>query len=400
MKLTDQFVATVQPAAKVAFYRDDEQSGFHLRVSSMGKKVWALEVKIRGRQYSRTIGPATVYKAREARLLAKKIIGELIQGVDSIADLKTEEKARRQEALKRKSLETIGEASLAYVTTVKLKPATVAFYEKLTNLYLKDFANTPLRDVDGDWVREAFEKVSKGTSALQATKTVRYVKTLCLWRELPNPIPVRLRLATPKARQARLEPEDGRRLWVSLQGLLKHHYGAFTATLLLTGCRTSELSSLRVQDVDLVAGYFKLYDTKNGRDHKVYIADVTASVLSPFLKGRKPSDLVFAGSGEGRATQRILQGTKTWSNHDLRKLFAIVAMEVAIPYPVIKAALNHSSGDVTLAHYAQATPAQLRACWERIAAYFIEPVCNTFNEPHCAPTHIPVRSHDEGKVLH
>lgn len=385
MKITDAFLAAVEPTEKLTCYRDDEQPGLTLRVYPTGQKAWYLELRIRGRLYNRKVGPSHVYKTREARTIVRQLIGELIQGVDSQAELKARDKAAKKEASERRKAETIELACERYIQSVELKPATITFYKKLLGNGLKPYAGKILKEVDPELIRQAFAEISERVSALHATKCVRFIRTLCLWRELPNPIPQRLRLATSKPRQARLDPGDGVRIWKELQASIKTPSGAYVAIMLLTGCRTNELSSLTVGQVDLAAGYFKLADTKNGRDHKVYLSEQASKVITRFVKGKKPEEVVFERAKEGRLARSRLQEKKEWSNHDLRKLFAIVAMEIGIPYPVIKAALNHTSGDVTLAHYAHATPAQLRACWERVAAFYTRTECSTsktINEPH------------------
>lgn len=370
MKITDAFVSTVQPTQQLMVYKDDEQPGFRLRVYPAGTKIWYLETRIRGRLYNRKIGSATLYKTREARSLAKQLIGELVQGVDSQSNLKDRDREAKKAASERRHAETIEQASNQYLSTVDLKPATLKYYRKLITRGLNDYGRKILCEVDADFIRRIYEEISARVTPLHATKCVRYIRTLRLWRELDNPVPTRMRMAASKPRQARLEPSDGSRIWAMLQPYLTTSPGAYLALMLLTGCRSSELSNLLVEQVDLSEGYFRLKETKNGRDHKVYLSHAASEIIAPFVKGKEPGEVVFIRSKEGRSVKERLQSQKPWSNHDLRKLFAIVAMEIGVPYPVIKAALNHSTGDVTLTHYAQATPSQLRSCWEKVATFY------------------------------
>ena len=370
MKLTDPIVASIQPSEKIESYRDDEQFGLTLRVYPNGTKNWYLEARLNGRLYNRKIAPVSVYKTREARMMVKQLIGELVQGKDAKLDRKQKLKAEREEAAKLRKAENIQKAHQKYVSTVQIKPSTVLFYKKLLENGLKPYSQTRLHEVDSDFIRSIFEEISSRVTPLHATKCVRYIRTLCLWRELPNPVPHRMRLESSKPRQARLDPQDGLLIWKRLQETPKRVSAAYLSVMLLTGCRTTELSTLKVGQVDLVAGYFKLADTKNGRDHRVYLSEPAAAIVARFMKGKDADEVVFTNAKEGRAIKEKLQDIKEWSNHDLRKLFAIVAMEIGIAYPIIKAALNHSTGDVTIAHYAHATPSQLRSCWERIGDYY------------------------------
>lgn len=377
MKLTDMFAAGVKPTQKLETYRDDDLRGFALFVYPTGVKTWYMESRINNKLFKRKIGNVQIYKCREARDIFKKWIGELAGGVDSKLELRNRMKQEKLEAEKLRKAETIQMASDAYLSTMNVKMTTWRFYTKLMENGLAPYAGKPLHEVDSDWIREAFEKISETNTPIQATKCIKYVKSLCLWRELGNPIPPRMRLATPKPRQARLDPQDGIAIWNAVQPYIKTVSGAYLATMLLTGCRTGELSTLTVGQVDMLEGYIKLLDTKNGRDHKVYLSKKASEIIARFIKGKNSSDLVFPKADNGRQVFRQIKGDKDWSNHDLRKLFAIVSMEIGVSYPVIKAALNHSTTDVTLAHYAQATPSQLRACWDHVSAYYTETKCKT-----------------------
>jgi integrase len=391
MKLTDAFVSAVQPTESVVVYRDDEQPGFCVRIYPTGVKIWYFESRIRGRLYNRKIAPVAVYKTREARALAKQWAGELVQGIDSQKQLKERDREATREASQRRRAETLSQAADTYLRTVELKPSSVGFYKKLLQGGLKRHSNLILKEITPDDIREIAADISERNSPLQAGKCVRFIRTLCLWRELPNPMPNRIRLAASKPRQARLEPEDGAKIWKALQSLVRKPSGAYLAVMLLTGCRTSELSNLTVGQVDFGSGSFQLANTKNGRDHKVYMSAPVLAIVSRLSKGKQVHEPVFAESKEGRTARKNMAYGKQWSNHDLRKLFAITAMEIGVPYPVIKAALNHSTGDVTLAHYAHATPTQLRSCWDRVAAFYTREQCTnsqdlkTFSEPLYEP---------------
>lgn len=377
MKLTDMFASSVKPTEKIEIYRDDDLRGFNLLVYPTGSKVWYLEARINHRLYKRKISSVQIFKCREARDICKKWIGELANGIDSKFDLRKRQKEAMIEAANSRKAETIQMASDAYLASMDLKKTTQRFYKTLMQGGLAPYAGKPLRDIDANWIREVSEKISETNTPIQATKCIKYVKSLCLWRELGNPIPPRMRLATPKPRQARLDPQDGIAIWGAIQPYIKTVSGAYLALMLLTGCRTGELSTLTVGQVDMLEGYIKLLDTKNGRDHKVYLSKKASEIVARFIEGKNSSDLVFPNADNGRLVIRRIKGDKDWSNHDLRKLFAIVSMEIGVSYPVIKAALNHSTTDVTLAHYAQATPSQLRACWDHVSAFYTETKCKT-----------------------
>jgi len=383
MKLTDQFALNVEPTAKIEFYRDEAVRGFCLKVTPNGSKTWFLYTRIHTRLLNRSIGSIKTFTAKDARDTARQWTSELIRGIDTQGSIKERQIAERKERIEASKRGKIFQVATEYLATVPIKQSSIEYYQTLLNTGLKPYHHMVLADIDFDWVRITLDAISKKTTPLQAAKCIKFIRTLRFWKDLSSPIPSRIRMATSKPRQARLEPSDGAKIWAALKAGPKNTSWLYIRALLLTGCRTEELSTVTVGQVDLASGYFQLANTKNGRDHKVYLAKETSKVFEKMMKNKEPSDLVFDVANDGRSCKNSLQHIKTWSNHDLRKLFAIVAMEIAIPYPVIKAALNHSSGDVTLAHYAHATPSQLRACWERIAEFYTgkSKSLETFNEP-------------------
>lgn len=379
-KLTDTFVAQVTPeSGRIRLYRDDDQPGFALKVRPTGVTIWTYNAKVYGKVYSRDIGPTTVYTAKAARMIAREIAGELRQGVDRFAVARRasrEEQAAIREKLAEQLAVSLDEAAEDYIRRGEargLSDETIRFYNDFRFREFKTWANFKLKAIDADTLDEIHAKIRENHSAIRAGKAVKFILTLIEANNLPKVDIKRLRLENPKPKLARLEPHHGASIWTQLQGLEADRRRAAMAFLLFTGTRSKEASRLLVKDVDLEAKVVTLTVTKNGRAHRVYIPDVLVEIIRPYVEGFQPDDVVFGEimvSGNGQRYRAKMSGLPKFSNHDLRKCFAITAVEIGVPYPVIKAALNHTAGDVTLAHYAQATPSQLRDCWERVAAFY------------------------------
>lgn len=373
-RLTDTFVGTVTPPAKDRkYYRDDDQPGFGLVVFSSGTKRWIYEAEVFGKLVRRVLGDHTMYTAKQARMIAREVSGELRQGIDRFAISKRkveEDKAVAIAELKKSQTPTIETVVEEYLRKSDLKPETHRFYTNLLLRELSPYATKKLQFITNDDIEKIYTEISELRSPIRATKAINFISTLCTFKRWETPIPKGFKKASPKARKARLEPTDGVKVWDALQEILSHVSGAYLATMLLTGCRTAELNRLTVGEVDLVAGYFTMADTKNGSSHRVYLSEAAIGVMHQFIEGREADELVFEGADDGRYARNRVEGLPKWSNHDLRKAFAITAMETNVQYPVIKAALNHTTGDVTLSHYAQATPSQLRTCWNKVSDFY------------------------------
>ena len=121
--------------------------------------------------------------------------------------------------------------------------------------------------------------------------------------------------------------------------------------LMLTGCRKSEILTLRWTDVDLEAGALYLADAKSG-PRTVQLAPTAARVLEA-LPRRRDSPWVFPGndrdgrfSGDGLdhiwQTIRARAGLEDVRLHDLRHSYASRALALGEGLPIIGRLLRHS----------------------------------------------------------
>lgn len=375
-KLTDAFALSVEPPAKdYVLYRDDDQPGFALKVRASGLRSWVYDGKVFGKHYRRDIGNIKLFTSKSARMAAREIGGELRQGIDrnNVArEQIAEEKAAAARRLAEALAPTLDDAADSYITKAKIKPATVKFYTQIKDNELKEWANVRLKDIDEDLIISIHDEICGTRSPARAAKAVKFIATLCTANSIPSPVTKRIKFAKSHPKLARLEPPQAAKVWNQIEKGAEIRRNAFTAFLLFTGARAGEAARLLSGDVDLTNKVVILKDTKNGSDHRVYLADACVEYIRPHVS-KNPTMPVFgscAESGNWTKFWKTLSGLPKFSPHDLRKAFAITATELGIPYPVIKKALNHSSNDVTLAHYAQATPSQLRDCWNKVAAYY------------------------------
>ena len=142
---------------------------------------------------------------------------------------------------------------------------------------------------------------------------------------------------------------------------------------MLTGCRKSEILSLRWEYVDLEAGELRLPDSKTGAKI-VHLGDPAISVLQgiernednpwvhPNRKTGKPmSDLDYYW-------QRIRDraGLKGVRVHDLRHSFASRALSLGESLPMIGKLLGHTKVETT-ARYAHLARDSVKIAGERVA---------------------------------
>ena len=142
--------------------------------------------------------------------------------------------------------------------------------------------------------------------------------------------------------------------------------------LLLTGCRKSEILTLRWQDVD--RDTLNLIDAKTG-PRRVFLNEPARAILE--RQPRSASAYVFpATSNPGRPLSHHLPLWRSVRRdaeiedvrlHDLRHTFASHAVLQGIPLPVVSRLLGHKRPSMTL-RYAHVGDCETEAAAERIGA--------------------------------
>src|SRR6185369_373608 len=85
-KLTKRFVDALRPVARDTLYRDDDLSGFALRVKPSGVRTWVVQYRnSAGRTRKLALGRVGVLTPDEARQRARKALGRVADGADPSA---------------------------------------------------------------------------------------------------------------------------------------------------------------------------------------------------------------------------------------------------------------------------------------------------------------------------
>jgi integrase len=142
--------------------------------------------------------------------------------------------------------------------------------------------------------------------------------------------------------------------------------------LVLTGCRMSEILTLRWQDVDLDAGLLRLPDSKTGK--KTVRLNAPARELLAALPRIEGNPFVVVGGRDGEYLKdlerpwRRIRERAALANvrlHDLRHSFASVAAAGGHSLPIIGALLGHTQS-ATTQRYAHLGADPLRQASEAI----------------------------------
>ena len=356
LRLTTRSVAALPVTGKDTLYWDREFTGFGVRVQRNGRKVYVVQTRGPAGLKRVTLGPFAGVSIDKRRREAATIIDRVKRGLDpvppepepTVADL-------------------AARCMRAYVK-VHCKPKTEKLYRTAIDRHIVPTLGTmPVKDVRSKHVIELHQRLrdtpsmanhvvamlSKMFSLAQTWELVPHgrnpCKTVSHYREQS-----RERFLTPEeyrsARTALREAEADGSMWPPAIAAIR--------LLMLTGCRKSEILTLKWDDVDRTAGELRLRDGKRG-PRMVPLTPPVQKVLdgieriegNPWvIRSKKPGaclpDLTYYWNRiQARAG---LEGVRI---HDLRHSYASRALALGESLTMIGRLLGHSKVGTT-ARYA------------------------------------------------
>ena len=356
--------------------------GFGVRIYPSGGKVYIAQARERtGKKLPKrvTVGRHDVLNADQARQRAALILARIRAG---------EEPLPLPLAARANGGPTVADLALQYLeehVEVRLKPRTqVRVGGVLRNHILPALGRMPVAAVERSHVVDLQQTLSAHpVTANKAVKILSHMFRLGEgWGLVPegsNPCRSVEKFAE-RSRERFLTDAEFARLGRVLDDSIAAGRGSPAAVaairlLMLTGCRKSEILTLRWTGVDLGAGELNLADAKSGP--RAVQLPPTAVQLLTTLPRRKDSPWVFPGNDRhGRfgaegldhvwRTVRARAGLEDVRLHDLRHSFASRALALGETLPVIGKLLGHSDIETT-ARYAHLARDSIHEAAERIA---------------------------------
>jgi integrase/recombinase XerD len=123
---------------------------------------------------------------------------------------------------------------------------------------------------------------------------------------------------------------------------LKHR--AMLATMYGAGLRISEVTSLKVSDLDRGRRVIWVRGGKGHKDRQVMLAEPLRDLLAAYWRWKRPTDWLFPGRNPDRhiATNSVFRVTKPIHPHSLRHAFATHLLDEGVNLLVIQALLGHA----------------------------------------------------------
>lgn len=363
--ISKRLVDALEAGDQDKFVWDREISGFGLKVSPKGRKVYVLQYRLGGRgtptrRY--TIGRhGSPWTPDGARKEAKRILEQVMRGVDPTAAERERLRTESEypfEAYLHFFLEQYGKTHWAPRTYVSAE-------SNLRRYVLPHLKRIPLASIDRRHIVAIMDSLPQSSPAL-ARSVYAQTRKLFAWAidrgELKASPLQGLRSPLPSgSRDRTLSNDELARVWDATTRI-NNAYGAFVRLLILTGQRRDEVAGMEWDEIDFVAKEWTIRGgrTKNGETH---VIPLTPSILFELdalpQPGEACSKQVFPSSGHSYisafssakkqldleiARRRGKPTSFAWRFHDLRRTFATGMQRLGVRFEVTEALLNHVSG--------------------------------------------------------
>ena len=358
----------------------DDITGFGVRVHPSGRKVYIVKYRHEGRAVKATIGPHGPITPAAARARAAEIVTLARTGRD--LEGKTPRKAGGA------TMADLARRFLDEYAADHLKPSTAALNRKIVEKRILPRLGRRRIAYIGRADAAALHHDMRSVPG-HANRTLGVLSRMLtmaeVWEMRPEGVnPCRFVKKYPERKRERfLSDDEYRRLGAALQDAEREGFASPAAIaairlLMLTGCRSGEILSLRWEDVDLDRGELRLPDSKTGA-RIVHLGDPAIEVLRG-IQRKGDSPWVIRGLKRGTHLaflhgpwRLILEraGIGNLRIHDLRHSFASGGLLVGEGLPMIGKLLGHNKVQTT-ARYAHLANDPVKSAANRIASRIAE----------------------------
>ncbi len=396
-KIIKRTVDAAKSGKRDAFIWDTELKGFGLKVTPAGNRIYIVQYRTGGRGSPTrrfTIGQhGAPWTPDKARTEAKRLLGDIADGKDP-QSTKTAERAAI----------TVRELCDLYLEDgcETKKASTIATDKGRIERHIKPLLGRKrVIDLTPNDIRRFMSDIAKGKTTATvktgkqglarvtggkgtATRTVGLlggILSFAIAEGVRPDNPVRGVKRYPDKKEERfLSPAELADLGEVLNAVEQSEELAVGAIrlLILTGCRKTEILSLKWGEVDFEFGCLRLEDSKTGQ--KTVMLGAPALQLLAIMSNQEGSDYVFpAMRGKGhyvglpKAWGRIREqaGLGDVRIHDLRHSFASVGASAGMGLQMVGKLLGHSDPKTT-ARYAHLADDPTRVAADRIAGTIAE----------------------------
>ncbi len=394
VKLTKSVIDQVGPGSSDRFLWDSEVTGFALKVTPTGRKVYVCKYRFgsgrRAPTRRKTIGehgsPWTVEAARKE---ARNILAKVAFGEDPAKE--------KQEAKKVLTVRELCAEYLEHGVSLK-KASTIATDRGRIDRHIKPLiGHVRLSDISKATVTRFMKDVAEGKTAVDVKTGHRgraivsggkgtAARTAGLLGGIFSYAVDAGLMANNPVRGVKRYRDNKSQRFLSADELIRFgqalreaearganpQAAAILRLLILTGCRKGEIQELLWSQIDFDLGFLRLPDSKTG--YSIRPLNGAAKTVLQSQPRYQGTDFVFPSEGLDRpyiGTPKVWQKVRAEAGlddvrlHDLRHSFASVAVSGGASLPVIGALLGHKDA-ATTAQYAHLSDDPVRGAAEAV----------------------------------
>ena len=372
-RLTKRSVEAIGPVETDTVFWDGVLIGFGIRVRASGRKTYVVQTRIRGKLRWFTIGRHGPVTPDQARARALEILASAMRGIDLREAAETASGDKEQP-----TVADLGHRFIEEYAPSHCKPSTQAQYRRMVEKFVipamgrRAVAEVERKDVAG--FHHGMRKTPyQANRALGVISKMFSLAEIWGWRaEGSNPCR-HVKAYREQRRERFLSEEETARLSEVLRRAEREMPPAVAAfrLLLLTGCRMSEIQTLRWEYVK--TDHIELPDTKTG----ARIVPIGASVHAVLASIPRAPDNPWVIAGRFPGTHignlqnpwsviRARAGLEDVRIHDLRHSFASRALALGESLPMIGRLLGHTQVQTT-ARYAHLARGAVHDAAARVA---------------------------------
>jgi len=379
-KLTKRHVDAAEIQDADYFIWDDDLAGFGLRVLPSGRKGYMVQYRVGRRSRRVSLGSSTVLTCEQARTRAIAILSAARNGVDAAA----KRDADRQAITVKQLADRFDEEHVS----VRVKESTAKGYRRLLKLtILPALGRHRVTEVTrADVAKLHHDQRHIPYEANRCLEVISKMFSLAeMWGLRPDGSNPRkhIKKYAEEKRERFLSPAELKRVGEVLREMESEDIELPSAIaairlLILTGCRLSEIMTLKWEHVDVAAKALRLPDSKTGAK-VVYLGQAAFESLVKIERVEKNPWVIVGMKPGARLTDlqpfwqrvRARAGLKDARIHDLRHTFASTAVASGQGLPMIGKLLGHTQIQTT-ARYAHLAPDPVKVAANSVSSQLAE----------------------------
>lgn len=360
-KLTKRSVERLEADTADYFVWDAELAGFGVRVMPSGRKTYLVQYRAGGRSRRRSIGQHGALTAEQARVEAKRLLGDVARGLNPAEE--------RLQKLRNPTVSALCDRFLEDYAQHHCKPRTVQTYRSYIETSIRPLLGTR-KIVDltrADIVAFHHSLRDRPYMANRAVATLSRMFNLAedwgLRTDGANPAR-RIKKFREEEKKRYLSEDEQARLGKALSDALERgtetEYAVTAITLLvLTGCRLNEILTLKWDYV--TPRHLELPDSKTGR-RRIPLPREAYELIGSLPRREGNPYVILGETPDGHLVNlqkswlriKAAAGLHDVRMHDLRHTYASVAVMSGIDPFLLKEIMGHKSLQTTLryAHFA------------------------------------------------